>query len=404
VKPSPSREAHGVSGEKLLEALGHNACCSDLIRMKLPTILEDNYDAHFSLKNMFKDAQIALSLANAKKIETPALSTTASLMFKTIQQGHGDEDYSVLAANYRKKRVPIMRVEGWIDLSSRAKFLLRGPDAERYLNGQTTNDVRRATPGLAMPSLITTAKGKIEADVFIARPGPDSFFIDAPDELREALQIRLDRYLIADDAEISDVTEEFGLVHVLGAEPEVPEGAVMRKANRYGIDGWDLLGGPGISLAQPGTALTPDDLEPVRIAHGIPRWGAELSADVLPQEARLEERCLDFHKGCYIGQEVISRIKSVGKGQSPALRPGGGGCGRRAGSWRSPLPGGSGGRKDHQCREKFENWVESPPSPTSNAMLPCRARCCERSALKKGFYPAWKSVKLHFVRSLTFRE
>ena len=96
-------EAHGVSGEKLLEALGHNACCSDLIRMKLPSILEDNYEAHFSLKNMFKDAQIALSLANANKIDTPALSTTASIMFKTIQQGHGDEDYSVLAANFRKK-------------------------------------------------------------------------------------------------------------------------------------------------------------------------------------------------------------------------------------------------------------------------------------------------------------
>jgi len=96
-------EAHGVAGAKLLEALNHNACCSDLIRMKLPSILEDNYDAHFSLKNMFKDAQIALSLANAKKIETPALSTTASIMFKTIQQGHGDDDYSVLAANYRKQ-------------------------------------------------------------------------------------------------------------------------------------------------------------------------------------------------------------------------------------------------------------------------------------------------------------
>ncbi|RFC43417.1 MAG: 3-hydroxyisobutyrate dehydrogenase [Verrucomicrobia bacterium] len=95
-------EAHGIDGQKLLEALGHNACCSDLIRMKLPSILNENYEPHFSLKNMFKDAQIALALANAKKIETPALSTTASVMFKTLQQGHGEEDYSVLAANYRK--------------------------------------------------------------------------------------------------------------------------------------------------------------------------------------------------------------------------------------------------------------------------------------------------------------
>ncbi|MBU6300795.1 MAG: NAD(P)-dependent oxidoreductase [Verrucomicrobia bacterium] len=94
--------AQGVDGRKLLEALGHNACCSDLIRMKLPAMLEENYEPHFSLKNMFKDAQLALALANATKTETPALSTTASLMFKAIQQGHGDEDYSVLASNYRK--------------------------------------------------------------------------------------------------------------------------------------------------------------------------------------------------------------------------------------------------------------------------------------------------------------
>jgi len=94
--------AHGVPGEVLLEALNQNACGSDLIRMKIPSILADDYEPHFSLKNMFKDAQLALALANAKKIETPALSTTASVMFKTIQHGCGDRDYSVLAANYRQ--------------------------------------------------------------------------------------------------------------------------------------------------------------------------------------------------------------------------------------------------------------------------------------------------------------
>ncbi len=93
--------AHGVPGESLLGALEQNACCSDLVRMKIPSILADNYEPHFSLKNMFKDAQLALALANDKKIEIPALSTTASLMFRSIQQGHGEEDYSVLAANYR---------------------------------------------------------------------------------------------------------------------------------------------------------------------------------------------------------------------------------------------------------------------------------------------------------------
>lgn len=93
-------ESQAVDGNVLMQALNANACCSDLVRMKLPTMLQGNFDPHFSLKNMFKDAQLALSMANETKIDIPALSTTASLMFKSIQKGRGDEDYSVLAANY----------------------------------------------------------------------------------------------------------------------------------------------------------------------------------------------------------------------------------------------------------------------------------------------------------------
>lgn len=92
--------AQGVDGAKLMQALFSNACCSDLIRMKLPTMLEGNYETHFALKHMFKDAQLALGLANQSKIELPALSTTASMMFKLIQKGHGTEDYSILNRNF----------------------------------------------------------------------------------------------------------------------------------------------------------------------------------------------------------------------------------------------------------------------------------------------------------------
>ena len=93
--------ASGISAEKLSEALEENACTSPLVRMKLPTMIEGDYDPHFALKNMFKDASFALTLANEFGIEIPALATTASVMSNMMKKGHGDEDYSVLSANYK---------------------------------------------------------------------------------------------------------------------------------------------------------------------------------------------------------------------------------------------------------------------------------------------------------------
>ena len=89
-----------IPAEKLAEALELNACSSPLTKMKLLPMDEGDFDPHFSLKNMFKDAQFALRLASDAGIEIPALSTTAGIMFNTIRKGHGDEDYSVLYSNF----------------------------------------------------------------------------------------------------------------------------------------------------------------------------------------------------------------------------------------------------------------------------------------------------------------
>lgn len=94
--------ACGIEPEKLAEAVENNACGSALTAMKLPTIIAEDYEPHFSLQNMFKDAQFALNLANQKKVDLPALSTTASIMFKSMQRGYGEEDFSVIARNYQE--------------------------------------------------------------------------------------------------------------------------------------------------------------------------------------------------------------------------------------------------------------------------------------------------------------
>lgn len=91
----------GVDPQRLADALELNACYSGLIAMKLPQIMARDYEPHFSLKHMFKDAQFALNLAKQLGVEAPVLSTTASVMFRGIQKGQGDRDYSVLAARYQ---------------------------------------------------------------------------------------------------------------------------------------------------------------------------------------------------------------------------------------------------------------------------------------------------------------
>jgi len=206
------------------------------------------------------------------------------------------------------------------DLSDRVKLHLTGTDSFRFLNGQVTNDVRKATPGVAIEASILNAKGKLAAHVFISADGGGGFFVDGDAELREALPARLERYVIADDVTIDDVTDRYSLFHIAG--DAVPENArVVRRveANRFGTRGFDfwveradgaLIEG---ELSAKAPILTGDQAEVLRIEMGIPRWGRELTDEIIPVEANLEDTAIDYAKGCYIGQEVISRMKMSGQ-------------------------------------------------------------------------------------------
>lgn len=93
--------ASGIEPERLSQALEYHGAGSPLTATKLPGIIAENYEPHFTLENMLKDAQFAISLGNRHKLDLPALSTTASVMFKAIQKGWADDDFSVLAKNYQ---------------------------------------------------------------------------------------------------------------------------------------------------------------------------------------------------------------------------------------------------------------------------------------------------------------
>jgi len=205
-----------------------------------------------------------------------------------------------------------------MDLSARTQLVLTGADRVRYLNGQVTNDVRKLRPGQTQMACVTTAKGKLCADVFITAQ-EEALIVDADPSLREALLARLERYIVADDVMIADVTESEVLLHYLGSEPPGFSGSVtVAAACRLGREGWDLrLGRKDFSATHEalfaGRAIMDESLaELLRIEAGIPRWGRELDENTLPPEAGLDETHIDYHKGCYIGQEVISRLRSVG--------------------------------------------------------------------------------------------
>jgi len=204
------------------------------------------------------------------------------------------------------------------DLSGRAKFRITGTDRVRFLNGQITNDLRKASETSAIEACILNAKGKTDAHIYISASG-DSFWVDAAADLREALKVRLERYVIADDVQIEDVTDQFSLFHVLSQHsPSLVHGRIV-SVRRFTEPGWDTWGNAAqhrVSLQELSSraALCDSDAaEVMRIEQGIPRWSRELTNDIIPIEANLEQRAIDYQKGCYIGQEVISRIKMSGQ-------------------------------------------------------------------------------------------
>ncbi|MGH8101732.1 MAG: YgfZ/GcvT domain-containing protein [Chthoniobacterales bacterium] len=205
------------------------------------------------------------------------------------------------------------------DLSSRVKLRLTGEDRLRFLNGQCTNDVAKATESLAIEACILNAKGKLNGHVFISA-GPDCFSLDADAAQRETLAQRLERYIIADDVQIEDVSEKLSILHVLNPiPPELDVPTRVISAQRFNNSGWDVWIDSALhdsvlkSLSAKFQVVDPDAAEVLRIEQGIPRWGRELTDEIIPVEANLESRTVDYEKGCYIGQEVISRMKISGQ-------------------------------------------------------------------------------------------
>jgi tRNA-modifying protein YgfZ len=172
-----------------------------------------------------------------------------------------------------------------------------GPEAASYLQRMLSNDVEALRPGESCEALLLTAKGRIVAPMTVFRRAHDDYLLLTEPVLGEALRAALVRSRLATKVAIE--LEDHASTLVVGRE--TPPGGI---ANReYGVAAYELIDEEPPAWGEIGD----EELERLRIRAGTPRFGAELDDRVLPAEAGLDKRAIDFEKGCYPGQEPVAR-------------------------------------------------------------------------------------------------
>ena len=180
-------------------------------------------------------------------------------------------------------------------MTSRRILRITGPDAERFLQGLITNDISGLDHGLVYAAMLTP-QGKYLADFFLARQEDGAILLDVHADLGDMLAKRLMMYKLRADVAI----EDSGLNLQRGTGP-APDGALVDP--RHPDMGWRNY----TSAAENDDG---SDWDAIRVAHLIPETGIELTPDTFILEAGFENlNGVDFHKGCYVGQEVTARMK-----------------------------------------------------------------------------------------------
>lgn len=234
---------------------------------------------------------------------------------------------------------------GILDLSQRGLLQFTGPDRLSFLQGMVSNDLRDLQTFDGQYAALLTQQGKVVADVRVLC-AMNSLYLDFWEPLKEKIIAHLNRYLIADEVEIADRTDEYAtlslqgpqsaaLLHALAGEvdlPQRPAGHRMAKIagaavcvaaeNRGAAAGFDLIvpksaieeiagqldqAGPDHGAQWVGDAAQ----QILRIEAGIPLYGVDFDENNLLLEVGLDH-AVSFNKGCYLGQEVVERIRSRG--------------------------------------------------------------------------------------------
>jgi len=221
----------------------------------------------------------------------------------------------------------------WLDLSGRGKIRATGEDRARLLHAMTTNQVETLQPGEGCYAFFLSAQGRILADVNLLC-FDDHFLLDTEPETRTKVYEHLDRYIIADDVTLADQTDQIATIGIEGPNAAAALAALGAPAPTapYSLAKWlsgtvarlDTTGKGGFFLLIPieekqaiisrltnagYPQATANDARIVRIENGRPRFGEEITERYLVQETA-QLQAVNFNKGCYLGQEIVERVRS----------------------------------------------------------------------------------------------
>jgi folate-binding protein YgfZ len=279
--------------------------------------------------------------------ELPAQSLALAEMHQTHGATFARRDGFMLPAAYGDARAEYEAVRdddgaGLVDLSARGRIEVGGAEAVQFLNGLITNDVKTLAAGAWMLAAFPNVQGRLLAHARVARPGEEiSFLIDTEAATREKVFQTLQRFTLAGDFRVKDVTSETAQFSLQGAgagaiirsvlgDAFAPGGRqqqsvasyawgetgqlVVMHATHTGEDGYDLFCAAG-GAADLWEALTSagaravgfDAFEVLRVEAGEPRHGLDVTDTNVVLEAGRDD-AVSYTKGCYIGQEIIARI------------------------------------------------------------------------------------------------
>ncbi len=205
-------------------------------------------------------------------------------------------------------------------LPDRGVVKVSGETAAAFLNGLLTADITKVTPQHPVFAALLTPQGKIIVDCIVVGAGEadgGGFYLDCPGALAKTLVERLTFYKLRAKVTIENRSETLGVMAIWDGEGDSEYGLTFPDPRLRAL-GFRVILPPQVVAEAAGdldaTLVEPADYETHRIALGIPRGGFDfLYTDAFPHEADMDQLAgVDFHKGCYVGQEIVSRMEHRG--------------------------------------------------------------------------------------------